>query len=119
MRASGSRPGRPLALQGAALSGPGFNEGKGRPYTAEDIRFTTRDGKLYALALGWPTVGRLVVRSLAEGSPDRGEIRSVRLLGSPGELEWRRAGEGLAVQLPATPPCDHAYALEIRGLELR
>ncbi len=67
---------------------------------------------------GWPTAGRLVVTSLAEGSPDRGEIRSVRLLGHSGVLTWSRDREGLTVQLPASPPCDHAYALEITGLEL-
>ncbi len=32
----------------------GFSEDKQRPYTAEDIRFTTRGDTLYAFALGWP-----------------------------------------------------------------
>ena len=118
----GSRPWRVFgegpALEGAALSAEGFNEGKGRPYTSEDIRFTTRGERLYAIALGWPEGGRLVVRSLAEGSPDAGEIRSVRLLGNPGELRWSRDREGLSVQLPATRPCDYAYAIEVAGLEL-
>ncbi len=118
----GSRPWRVFgegpALQGAALSAQGFNEGRGRPYTAADIRFTTRGDVLYAIALGWPEGGALLVKSLAEGSPDGGDIRSVRLLGNAGELEWRRDREGVAVRLPAAPPCAYAYALEIRGLEL-
>jgi alpha-L-fucosidase len=118
----GSRPWRVFgegpATQGAALSAQGFNEGRGRPFTAEDIRFTTRGGTLYATALGWPESGRLVVKSLADGSPDRGQIRSVRLLGNPGVLQWDRNREGLSVQLPARRPCDHAYVLEIDGLTL-
>jgi len=118
----GSRPWRVFgegpALEGAALSAEGFNEGKGRPFTAEDIRFTTRGGTLYAIALGWPEGGRLVVKSLAEGSPDAGEIRAVRLLGSPDELRWSRDREGLSVTLPATPPCDYAYAFEVSGVML-
>jgi alpha-L-fucosidase len=118
----GSRPWRVFgegpALQGAALSAQGFNEGKGRPFTAEDVRFTTHGARLYAIALGWPEDGRLVVKSLAEGSPDAGVIRSVRLLGSPGELRWSRDREGLAVRLPPAPPCDYAYAIEVTGLDL-
>jgi len=118
----GSRPWRVFgegpATQGAALSAQGFNEGRGRPFTAEDIRFTTRGGTLYATALGWPESGRLVVKSLADGSPDRGQIRSVRLLGNQGVLPWDRNREGLSVQLPARRPCDHAYVLEIDGLTL-
>ena len=117
----GSRPWRVFgegpATQGAGLSAQGFNEGKGRPFTAEDIRFTTRDGKLYAIALGWPAGGRLLVKSLADGGPDAGAIRSVRLLGNHGELTWSRDREGLSVLLPATPPCDYAYAIEVIGLQ--
>ena len=118
----GSRPWRVFgegpALEGAALSAEGFNEGRGRPFTAEDIRFTTRGDRLYAIALGWPEGGRLVVKSLADGSPDAGEIRAVRLLGTAGELRWSRDREGLAVELPAARPCDYAYAIEVTGLRL-
>jgi alpha-L-fucosidase len=118
----GSRPWRVFgegpAMQGAPLTAQGFNEGKGTPFTAADIRFSTRAGKLYAIALGWPEGGRLVVRSLAEGAPEAGAIRSVRLLGSPGELRWSRDREGLVVRLPASPPCDYAYAIEVTGLQL-
>jgi len=59
-----------------------------------------------------------VVKSLAEGAPDAGEIRAVRLLGSPGALRWSRDREGLPVRLPATPSCAHAYAIEVTGLQL-
>ena len=37
-----------------ALSAQGFNEGKGKPFTAEDIRFTAKGDTLYVIALGWP-----------------------------------------------------------------
>ncbi len=39
------------------------------PFTAQDIRFTAKDGALYAIALARPSDGKVVVRSLAEGSP--------------------------------------------------
>ena len=38
------------------MSAQGFNEGKGKPFTAADVRFTqAKDGKtLYAIVLGAP-----------------------------------------------------------------
>ncbi|NJD09713.1 MAG: alpha-L-fucosidase [Gemmatimonadetes bacterium] len=117
----GTRPWRVFgegpATQGAALNAQGFNEGRNRPYTAEDIRFATRGDTLYATALSWPESGRLVVKALAEGAPDRGAIGAIRLLGGPERLEWTRDPAGLAVQLPAARPCDYAYVLEIKGLK--
>jgi alpha-L-fucosidase len=116
----GSRPwrifGEGPATEGAALTAQGFNEGRGKPFTSADIRFTTSADTLYAIALGWPHNGRFVVKSLANGSPDRGKIRSVKLLGHAGELDWSREQEGLTVRVPASPPCDYAYVLEIKGL---
>jgi alpha-L-fucosidase len=120
----GTRPWRVFgegpALEGAALQAQGFNEGKGRPFTADDLRFTTRGDTLYAIALGWPANGELVVKSLADGAAGApGTIRAVRLLGNPGDLRWTRDGTGLRVSLPDRRPGDHAYALEITGLSLR
>eukprot|EP01030_Chromulinospumella_sphaerica_P022412 gene22412-22389_t len=40
------------------------NEEHARPWTSEDIRFTTRAGTLYAIALDWPADGKLAIRSL-------------------------------------------------------
>jgi len=34
-------------------------------YTARDIRFTTKGKTLYAIALGWPDDGKVVIQSLA------------------------------------------------------
>ena len=43
--------------------------GKGRPYTAADLRFTTKGDTLYVFALAWPADGKLVVKSLGSGQP--------------------------------------------------
>jgi len=67
-----------------------------------------------AVALGWPDDRKLVVKSLAKGSPlAANEISEVRLLGHNGKLEWSRAAEGLIVNLPEKKPCDHAFAIKI------
>jgi len=41
------------------------------------------------------------------------EIESVRLLGADGELSWSLTPDGLIMQMPATPPCQHAFVLKI------
>jgi alpha-L-fucosidase len=105
----GTRPWRVFG-EGAAQAAAGhFNEDRQR-YTAEDIRFTTRERMLYAIALAWPESGKLTIRSLAGAT-----VGSVRMLGSPSPLRFTRAAGGLVVELPASPPCQHAFVLRIEG----
>ena len=56
------------ALSGLSkLEGHGFNEGKGKPFTNEDIRFTTKGDILYAIVLGTPANNQVVIKSLKTG----------------------------------------------------
>ncbi len=96
--------------------GGGFSEGVDKPFSPQDIRFTTKDDVLYAIALGWPKDGKLLVRSLAS---DAGKIDSVSLLGHTGDLTWKQTDQGLEVMLPAKKPCEHAFALKILGTGLK
>jgi alpha-L-fucosidase len=54
----GTRPwkvfGEGPASEGAVLSAQGFNEGKGKPFTAADVRFTIKGNVLYTIVLGTP-----------------------------------------------------------------
>jgi len=113
---------RPWVIFGegpADVSAGNFGESKARPYTADDIRFTTRGETIYAFALGWPS-GKLVIKSMGTTSPlVVGDVSDVRLLGHDGNLEWTRGEDGLAITLPAAKPCEHAYALKITGLKTR
>jgi len=55
-----------------------------------DIRFTTKGDTLYAIALGWPTDGKILIKSLAENSETNPrQIRKVELVGSKSELNSR------------------------------
>ena len=81
-----------------------------REFTASDIRFTTKGGKLYAIVLAWPQDGKVTIRSLAG---NRAKVTQVTLLGYDGELSWSQTDQGLAVSMPDKKPCDYAFALRI------
>jgi alpha-L-fucosidase len=94
-----------------------FNEGK-LQYTASDIRFTqSKDGKtLFAVALGWPADGKLVVKSLAGAA---GKITDLSILGRASKLDWRQTAEGLLVTLPPPKPGENIFAMKIAGGNLQ
>lgn len=78
----------------------------------EDIRFTTRDGQLYAIAMGWPESGILPVKSLGLTSYN-GEIEGIELIGHDGAIAWDRNEAALEIKLPDTKPCEHAFVFRI------
>jgi alpha-L-fucosidase len=81
------------------------------PFTAQDLRFTTHNGLLYAIELGWPTNGESVIHSL----PATGvQVQEVRLLGYDGKLHWRQQPDGLHITLPGAPVGEYAYTFRIQ-----
>jgi alpha-L-fucosidase len=80
-------------------------------YTAEDIRFTTKAGALYAFVGAWPESRMARIKSLAGLRVDH-----VALLGYKGDLKWTLDGEGLSVSLPDRAPSQHAFTLRIQGV---
>ena len=97
----------------------GGNLGKGQaktPYTAQDIRFTAKDGVVYAYLMAWPTDGKVVISSLATGA---GTISEVSLLGCKELLQWMQTPVGLEVTLPKDQPCKFAWCLKISGNQLK
>jgi alpha-L-fucosidase len=102
----------PAMEEAAPLSAQGFNEGKGKPFGAEDIRFTLKGNVLYCIVLGSPANGQVVVKSLAGGSKHYpGEIAGVELLGQ--RLTVERNGNGLVVKLPEGKQDDIAFVLKV------
>ena len=90
------------------------SEKHNQPFGAQDIRFTRKPGKLYAILLGWPTNGQVRIKSLSTTSTHLdGEFTTARLLGSPGELAWSQDPLGLTVELPAQAPGEHAWVIEL------
>lgn len=108
---------RPFDVYGegptAVLEGP-FSDTKRKPFTPADIRFTTRDGKLYAVVLDWPADRRVSIRSLGRQRPQgTREVASVELVGAREAVRWTHDEAGLHVTLPAAAPSEHAFALRI------
>ncbi len=105
----------PAQENAAALSAQGFNEGKGKPFTSEDIRFVTKGNVLYATAMGWPENGSVTIKSLSEGNANYPEkISRVELVSNKQSLNFERTSQGLVVHFPETKPVDsYAVALKI------
>lgn len=104
----------PAMEKAAPLSAQGFNEGKGLPFTVNDIRFTTKGDALYAIPLGKPTENKLLIKSLAVGNalyPK--EIAKVMLVGKGNSLNFNRTSEGLWIDLPESTKAEFAFALKV------
>lgn len=103
----------PIADTPIELKDQGFNEGSYLNAGADEIRFTQTPGHLYAIALGWPENGNILVKSLAKDSPDyKGRIKRVELVGY-GKVPFTRTADGLSVDLPADAPRSIAPVLKI------
>jgi alpha-L-fucosidase len=115
----GTRPwkvfGEGPASAGAALNAQGFNEGRGKPFTAADVRFTqTKNGKtLYAIVLGAPT-NSVSIQSLGKSAKllDR-NISKIQLLGSKEKLPWKQGDEALVISAPEKSPNNFAVVFRI------
>ncbi|WP_276091391.1 alpha-L-fucosidase [Pedobacter sp. JY14-1] len=103
----------PAMESAAPLSAQGFNEGKGKPFGAEDIRFVTKGKVLYATLLGRPSDNLALIRTLK--APEQGKVRKVTLLGHKANLEFEQDATGLKVKLPAQLTGDIAFVLKIEG----
>jgi alpha-L-fucosidase len=103
------------ASGGAKLSAQGFNEGKGKPFTAEDVRFTqSKDGKtIYAIVLGAPTNG-VSIKALGQSvnllAPS---IKKIQLLGSRERISWKQAADALVISQPKKPGNNFALVFKI------
>lgn len=112
----GTRPwkifGEGPASDGAPISAQGFNEGKGKPFTAEDLRYVTKgDNVLYVTSLGAPS-GEVRAKSLGKsaGLLDK-RIAKIEQLGS-GQVKWEQGDDALVIRT-ATPASAAAVAYEI------
>jgi len=101
----GTRPWRQFGEGPTRPPSGELNEAGAAPFTAADIRFTGKEGRLYAILLDWPE-GETRVAALADLPVER-----VTLLGA-GPLPFRRDSGTLRVSLP--PPAANAMVPVLR-----
>jgi len=114
----GTRPWLVYGESAVKVKGGAFKEDF--KYTAKEIRFTVKGPTLYAIALGWPEDGKLVIRSLAKPAGETiNSLTQVSLLGYDGKVEWTQTAEGLTVTMPEKKVSDYTCALRITGTDLK
>lgn len=84
-----------------------------RPYQPGDLRFTTRDGKLFVFCME-PTDGKLSVKALGKSSPYYQQVSSIRMLGSKEKVRWTQAADSLEITSPSFHPSYAATVYEIQ-----
>ena len=115
----GTRPWRTFGEGPTRVSGGMFSEGSSQPFTAQDIRFTTNAGALYAIAMGWPKDGVMRIPSLGQESAlAPGAIERIEAVGSDDSLSFSRNRGGLEIKLPVGLAGSPAVAVKILGTGL-
>lgn len=107
----------PQMASASPLSGQGFNEGKGKSFTAEDMRFTTKGDSLYSFVMGVPKTA-VTIKSLGHlaGLLEK-PISQITLLGSDEKLKWSQTDDALVIETPQNQPSDIAVVFKITSKE--
>lgn len=74
-----------------------------KEYSSKDIRFTTKDGNLYAFVLANSTEDILITTLKSNGILDK-KIRKIELLGSDENITWIQTAEALQIKGPKNAP---------------
>ncbi len=90
----------PLAEASNPMNAQGFNEGLN--YSARDVRYVQKDGKVYATIMAWPGSEEFTFECFSIISKYySGKVTSVELLGH-GNVEYKQGVDGLTITVPAT-----------------
>lgn len=105
----------PVMETAAPIKAQGFNEGKNKPFTSADIRFTAKGNAVYAFVMAWPADGKLLIKSMGGASPHlKQRISRVELVGRGKALPFTQTAQGLQLTLPSEAPAlSYAVALKI------
>jgi alpha-L-fucosidase len=109
----GSRP-WDVAEEGPTVTAEGsFGDQKKVEYMAGDIRFTTRDGIVYAFLLDVPATKKITIKSLSLKPDNSNKISSIELLGSAEKIKWIQKAGGLVIDTPKSIPCREAVGFKL------
>ncbi|MFZ9661082.1 MAG: alpha-L-fucosidase [Chitinophagaceae bacterium] len=105
-----TRPWKTFGEGPTNVAGGSFSDDKDKPFTADDVRYTTRAGKLYAISLDQP-IKPIVCKKL---NIDAGGIQSVEMVGSSQHITWKQDKNGLTIQPSSEYPSKHAVSYRIQ-----
>ena len=84
-----------------------------RTYQPTDIRFTTKNGTLFAFCMDKPTAN-ISILSLGKTSKiSNQKVASVSMLGSNEKLKWKQEDNALVIQKPVNLPAYQVVAFQI------
>ncbi|WKB81974.1 alpha-L-fucosidase [Cellulophaga lytica] len=86
-----------------------LSEHKNKDNTEKDIRFTTKDGILYAIVLDWPK-DKVFITSLAN---TKHQIKKIEMLGTNQKIVWEQTKNGLVIQPSKTKIGNYAFVYKI------
>ncbi len=88
------------------------------PFKKGDIRFTKKDGFVYAYVLAWPGANKVVtIENITTTNYRLSAVKNVSMLGFDGDVTWKQAGDGLQITMPSKKVGDHAFGFKIEFVE--
>lgn len=93
------------------VAGGAFSDDKDKPFTADDIRFTSKGDILYAISLDVPQKDLLIKNlSLTAGN---GKVQSIELAGSKEKVIWSQTKNGLLIKPGKGYPSIYAVVYKV------
>jgi alpha-L-fucosidase len=106
----GTRPWN-LFGEGPTESASGSFVDQKKPFTSADIRFTTKENILYAIALGVPAANTSI-KSLGIKAGN-GTMEAIELLGSNEKISWTQQADALVIKPSKMYPSENAVVYKI------
>jgi alpha-L-fucosidase len=103
----------PALASAPELRAQGFNEGRGKPLTEEDVRYTTKGDTVYAIVMGPPTRPLKLTQLGADAKHLTGPVTKVELLGSTDVVQFTTGPDALTIQPPAIKSDGHTFVYKI------
>ncbi|HLK31381.1 MAG TPA: alpha-L-fucosidase [Puia sp.] len=106
----GTRPWK-IYGEGPTESASGSFVDQKKPFTAKDIRFTTKGEILYAIAMGLPSTNT-EIKALGQKAGN-GTIASIDMIGSNEKVSWAQGADALVIKPSKNYPSENAVAYKI------
>jgi len=93
----------------------GDNERLQESLSEKDIRFTQKNGHVYAFVLGFPTTDTVTIKAFGRKSTQMNgkRIKKIRLLGCDKKIVWRQGADALYITMPDIKSTGKTICFEI------